>query len=780
MWSQKEMRVLSKINRQINAFSTDKDDEFTVIRENGKKQGIFKTWAIPIIPFLDFGKTEILDSLWSRLVVLASKTDFESALKELSRSSNKNTRRLANEVLKMLHSWTEFCRKYPSYMERSLERARLYSWIVDKKLTNIFRAEPLSNKPQIRINQLVNRLHLVFGLMAPFYNLEALIALPESHCRYPGIKKETGQKPVTGKLDVVPFLLPAAFRDYIITETLDWKNLNWKILKRLTKEALGDRRKKKILLNISRLAGIPVHHVLFIANALEWIPKRVGGKKGDPISTEEALNQLERIISKDELEKDGIAVLSQINALIRFLNWTPLIENEENFKGRFWTYSSVCDITEDLLDVLDRHPELWQDGFVETFKNILRPQLDNLDASSAKGRFFLHLILKENRLKKKIWLNKKWQKKIIEQVVKPDLLEFRGLSEFYPLSLTGGKPFGLALAGTVLGEKLIPKGFIISTSTVEFFLKENRELWQKIIELNKEINLEKKLLLAKKVEQTILKMSLPQWLDDLISQGLDGFSGINLWAIRSSSLDEGTARGVHKTFLRVGRKRCRVAVKKCIASYYSREAVLFRKINGTGDLPCIAVFLIPYLRGKGGVASRLWRGETWKETISVGSTPAMVTAGHAGVQEIINKDDNLQPTEAEVVKLLRDIGNIFDQIQIEWIVQKSGIQILQMEILPIKAEKERIEKDIPTIKVEINSKQDFSNLENILRNRQEKVLLQIGKAINPSTFQGELFTAIAQYGKRIKEIHLDQEISPSSHFANICYFFGIKIRFHKK
>jgi hypothetical protein len=613
--------------------------------------------------------------------------------------------------------------------------------------------------------------------MSPFYNLEALVALPESHHWNPGVSEERKRKSATGKLDVVSFLLPAAFRKYIFAETLNWKGLNWNLLRQQAQKILKDKKTGKILLNISRLAGIPPHHVLFAANALEWIPRRVGGKKADFAPTK-AIAQLEKILSKDESKKDGIDVLSQMNALIRFLNWVPLIESEQNFIGRLWTYAAVCDTTEDLLDTLKQHPEVWQDGFGVVFETKLLPQLTDLDATSAKGRFLLHLILKENRLKEKVQLDQKWQEQVLRLIGESKPLKFtEPLRDFYPMSLTGGKPFGLALAGLALGEEFVPKGFVISTSAVELFLKENDKLWKAIVRLNREETLSEKLSLTKEIEQTILTTPLPRWLNNLILQGLKRFPNINLWAVRSSSLDEGRARGVHKTLLRVPRRECQTAVKKCIASYYNRKALLFRKINNTGDLPCFAVFLIPYLRGKGGVASRVLADGAWKENLSIGRTPAVVTAGRSEVREVILKNDKI---ETEVTRLLRDLSETFGQIQIEWVKKEPRIQILQMEVLPTELQEKEVKQYTPIVTINLHSRQDYANLEDILKYREERILLWVGRTIDLGKFQGELLAIIAQYGRRIKEVHLDREISPSSHFVNICRYFGIEITFHEQ
>ena len=53
MWESLELTL--GLVQKVNVYSDDETDEFGVIRENGKREGIFKTWAVPVIPFLELG-----------------------------------------------------------------------------------------------------------------------------------------------------------------------------------------------------------------------------------------------------------------------------------------------------------------------------------------------------------------------------------------------------------------------------------------------------------------------------------------------------------------------------------------------------------------------------------------------------------------------------------------------------------------------------------------------------------------------------------------------------
>ena len=52
MWTQRQINVLSNMFGRYNVFPSSGEDEFVIVREDGSRQGIFKEWAPPILPFL--------------------------------------------------------------------------------------------------------------------------------------------------------------------------------------------------------------------------------------------------------------------------------------------------------------------------------------------------------------------------------------------------------------------------------------------------------------------------------------------------------------------------------------------------------------------------------------------------------------------------------------------------------------------------------------------------------------------------------------------------------
>lgn len=167
MWNCHELLALSQLVGKVNAYGNDSTDEFSVERDGGR-QGIFKAWAIPAIPFLDFGNIEVLVKLWPDLIVLADTIGFWQALTMLADGGNEITRDLALTAVKTLSDWNRVSVDKPSYLERSLERARINSWILDLRLTNVFNRVQLASDMRERINSLSTgwNYHSLFSLLS--------------------------------------------------------------------------------------------------------------------------------------------------------------------------------------------------------------------------------------------------------------------------------------------------------------------------------------------------------------------------------------------------------------------------------------------------------------------------------------------------------------------------------------------------------------------------------------------------------------------------------------
>ena len=690
MWTQKQICMLSNLFGRYNTFpSSGRKDEFVIVREDGTRRGIFKEWAPPILPTL---------------------SDMDE------------------------DAWRSKARQQPVFLEKELRRAWRNSWLIDRNLTAKFTAQPLPGNPAVRVAELVGRLKLAFGLMAPFYHLEAMV----DDLGWLGLDDSENQA-ATGELDVAAFLLPAALQRYVVATAGNWNGLDWPSIYRLTGTALDDTSHAGILLGLSGLIGVTPAHIVFAANVLQWIPTRVGGKKED-VSEHEAVIGLKEVVTKSREVKhlNCLSVLADMNARIRFFNWLPLIEGPENFSGRNWTYASVCDTADELFETLDAHPEFWKPDFREAYTAKLRPQVLNLDAASAKGRFLLDLIVNEGRLNIALTINKRYHWKRSSRLIS------QATYEFNQPCLVGTKPIGLTLASYVLGQEHVLPGLVISMDDIEnprhkTFADEARNHWPHV----------------------------------------------KVWAVRSSSMDEGTARGVYETILRVPRKELEEAIKACVRSYHQRSAVAFRQAKGLSERERraeIAVLLQPYQDGHcGGVATIACTPDDGNKEyhISVARTAEQATSGGKTKEYRFSGRVKAPDNLVSLVSILDRLHEIFGgTIQIEWVMDNTDrIIILQMEFLPttLAEDDESRKESARAVKVSINSVQDIKEAVAAIQRTAEVIRLVIGSEIDLKSFQGELFTMVMRFGGRIKEIRLANPVSPSSHFANICRYFEIRL-----
>ncbi|MEK7472281.1 MAG: hypothetical protein AAB624_03495, partial [Patescibacteria group bacterium] len=295
---------------RFDTFATDENDEFQITREDGRKQGIFKVWALPVIPQL-----EITDR------------DVDSAIVE----------------------WTESLTDRPLALYESMEEWRSFSAVTDRRLQSIFANRELPADPQDAIVELVLRQSIAFAFTSPFYHLEALVADSRDKKADNPIdfsETESGR----GKLDVVAMLLPAALKDKLHASRSDWNGCSWadidQSLERMRSDFLSGEKTLEsaqyvLLSKVGHLAGIDPRVVLFAANALEFIPSDVGGKSDD-IPQDDALETLLQVLDDTPDNLTTLGVAKETNALIRFLNWCPVILSERNFQCQQWSYDAAC------------------------------------------------------------------------------------------------------------------------------------------------------------------------------------------------------------------------------------------------------------------------------------------------------------------------------------------------------------------------------------------------------------------------------------------------------
>jgi len=797
---EKELWELSKIWGQVNAFGTDEQDEFQVIRQDGCIQGIFKTWAVPVIPFQTTGQLETLANLIPQIRILTQNgVTFEQSL-DLLQKNNRN----AVWAKEVLESWHQDSIDNPLGFVQQLERARFKSWLIDKRLTKIFLQEELSENAAERIEQLVNRLTLSIALLSPFYNLEALAGDAKGFLWNPvnTAQEEAEMSDLGGTIDSKALLLPSAFREFVKSESLEWNGLDWNELKKFSDLILSKpSRQRKELLRLIKELGVSPERVLFAINALQWIPVRVAGKKDDLPKTS-ALDSLETVSATSCGQESSVLVAGtgRLNALIRFFNWLPIIEGPDNFEGKNWTYASLCDTSAQLRDLLVKNPQVWEEEFGEIFESVILPQIKNLDAESAKARLLLKLILDEKRLRAKFQPGEDigWKKNIIAKLVEKQKKEWihQVGSGLQPIGMLGGKAFGLEFLHTAKSELNIPPGFVLTTEFVESLLKSDEELWKMIVGLNTEKDADKREELADNIRLKICNLEFGEEISNKINKSIEGLGlgDDQLLAVRSSSIDEDnphlkeiTGAGIQRSVLNVDRNEVMGAVKKCIASFFRPNALHFRQMKGLLDLPQFAVLIQPMVRGVGGIAfSKDLHGDQ-KRVISAAKRASAIADGSNDFAEFIMGErgvanisgdptiisfDDLQKVDSVLKKIE---GLTLERIDCEWVIDSFGkVWVLQARALPSNIElreERKIERDIV-----LDQEKQISDLEFLLSDNGG-IRLTIIRDRNLDAFQGELFRLLIGNKDKLVEICLEKQIPLTCHFANICAGLGIKLSF---
>ena len=369
-------RSLLPLVKKVSFFSTDTTDEFRVTRENGSTEGIFKTWAVPVIPFLEADQERNL--AWC-----------------MHNRTGNFLEVLTPELHGTLQVWHDKLRENPARLWQTLERWRSFCEIYDRRLTRIFQESKLPDSKEERLAELYWRLKIAFAYASPFYHLEAMVA----------DKNQTPANPVEvnvdidggGALDMVGMLLPAALSAAVTTKPLNWSGINWHKIKDLTSSLKPGTPEFNITFRISRSLGVSLEHVIFAANVLEWIPVSVGGKRAD-ISPAEAQMLVDATLRKTSSALSSTVIGRDFNAQIRFLNWFPSIENQLNFdNGEGWRYSAACDTSNQLLKEVDA-TDPFNPDFAVSFRETISLQISHVDATSAKGRLAMKLI-EEGKLK---------------------------------------------------------------------------------------------------------------------------------------------------------------------------------------------------------------------------------------------------------------------------------------------------------------------------------------------------------------------------------------------
>lgn len=752
--------LLTETVRRCDFFSSDETDEFQITREGGQDQGIFKVWATPIIPVLDTGEMD---------------------------------------VDKAIERWTDDVKKNPLSLFQSLEQWRAFSAIADRRLQQIFDLREIPEDPQEVIAEFFSRLIVAFRFGAPFYNVEALVAdTRESKIGNP-IDFEQ-EKSHGGKLDAVAMMLPAALKDQIVSEQLNWNGLSWSAIEKqfvtMRETFLQDEEtvpaKQFILVSkIAELAGVDPQEVIFAANALEFIPADVGGKSND-LSQNEAIAALTNLLEQPGEKVTSNLIAKDINALIRFLNWCPVIRSDENFTGKFWSYEAVCGTSSRLVEALKTNPSAaFEPEFAPVFTEQLVPQLDGVDATSAKGRFMLQL-LDEGRF------NSVLESKIASQTEQLNQEAIRSLKEFAdeealidigsqaPIFLTGGKANGLRKARWLFGGQTVEGGKILTSERIDAWFNNVDGFNSLVGLLESSEQIDEKISIGEEIAFRINSGQVPV---DLVSRIRDIFEADAKIVLRSSSFDEdvdiiGPAPGVYESVVDIdasNEQEIEAGLKRVVSSFFSDRAISFRELKGLRHKPIFAVIVQKFVGGPSGSVF-IQNGEM---KLNIAPSPNKVNGSDekhlieelvlSSETEISEQFSNLISLHQfhKIARLAKKAEAIFGPSDIEFAIDPNTnqVKILQLRTLErpkIDLTSEENMEDLTTIRVD-----SLENLPDL--NGSRDINLQIAAAIDLEKFQGSLFRWIIAHGSSIKMISLEKAIPSTCHFANIVESLGIAL-----
>ncbi len=128
----------------------------------------------------------------------------------------------------------------------------------------------------------------------------------------------------------------------------------------------------------------------------------------------------------------------------------------------------------------------------------------------------------------------------------------------------------------------VPNAFFISSVVFDEFILQSEELQELITKLIKSEDLEDRLKIADEVKKNIMKVEFPEKMRIKIMQKFEEnkFSKVS---VRSAALCEDTKNlsfaGQFKTFLNVEKEQIIESIKKCWASLFSKQVMLYAYYN---------------------------------------------------------------------------------------------------------------------------------------------------------------------------------------------------------
>ncbi len=625
-------------SRKVNAYARNGlEDEVSIRMPDGEHKGFFKTYSLPLLPFLETRHLSIYTKIHQPIaewIHTHPQDGFEDAIRALATNDNDPAlARYAQEAQQILSSWTETSLEQPARLKSSMSFVMAQSLETDAALTQVFKEDEQTKQSTgvDKIAQTAAQLNFAFGIASPFYSIEAVVDNKRNDFPYDPVKLaehaviEHGNHIQRSNLEVL--LDSAAHSMRRIFDTTDSQTMDWKTIAGAVNTALTQSEniaQARILSEVAWKTGRSCDEVMFAL----WKKNQASRHSTAPsarVPEQNAVAQFENSLHSpppDSKEETILQDAGKLNATMRFLGDTPSHKDQSNFTdGSQLVYGSVCDTTNTLGQLVFENPDIWSDTFYPTLAEVIQPQMAKIPPySSARGRILLDLLINTPGA-----LKPQYQETILAAVSDTNrtadyidrLTHIRKTSQIRrvgsgirPADLIGGKAKGLEHAQEFLAspsknstdtqpfvEIKVPDGIEVTTERVEeMILRANPDLYQSICLLHQTSDPMQREALRAQIHHEILQLNLDPDDIALLFENLNTLPD-NL-IVRSSAsdeaMDEDAKAQAHAGFYESHKTTKDTLVTdmlKVMASYYNEGSVMFRNSKGLGHMPRMALLI---------------------------------------------------------------------------------------------------------------------------------------------------------------------------------------------
>ncbi len=720
---------------RMNAYGrTAAEDEFSVRMPNGEQKGFFKSFALPLAPFITMGRLPLYSQIhkpisdWLREHPQAS---FEEALTYLARQQkDSELSHNAQQAILVQEQWTVLCLERPAWLKTNTSEMLAQSIETDRHLTTILKEDIVDPdaSPVEKIAHTAAQLNTVFGLMSPLYTVEALVDNKREDYPFDPIRKaqnELKTQEVKRRGNPTEALFESATHcigQFLKSKKINPLKLNWDSLQQITNDILHDPANiasARILSELSwKLEADPVDVVFAL-----W--KRNNNSHGHLLVPEKEARTVfeESLQAAPPNENHELLVYNaqQLNAVFRFKGDMPAHRTEGSLtQGTDLIYGSVCDTMRKLDELVKSCPEIWTEAFMKDFEHIIKPQLEELPPySSSKGRLLLELLLEtpnavkpeyleliQNRVKDPERINR-YVERLTALREEGQIREIgMGMSS---TKLIGGKAAGQEYAQHFLANETtaqqegahigIPNGIVITSERVEAMIqRSNPDLYRMILELDQSTDIKRNEELAQVIYQSIKNLTLTDKdRNDILGAVLNLNHKL---VIRSSAADEATDERQsreHAGFYEsheATQEDMMPPLLDVIASYYNQGGVAFRDDRGLGHKLRMAVMFQDYFPQELGGNFLIQPGNPSQVTIKFADQASEITSGneqfslaHQTGDHSYNVKNNRPKMPARILEPLDAIYQRLLALQrrsgiVEWGSNGDRIMIFQQQMYP--------------------------------------------------------------------------------------------------